>query len=230
MKPLVVKRAMPLRRRRRTNRRAAWSTAREPVDARGGDEPDVDGRPHGGNPRTLHFTPTYSSWLKLVERRFAEVTKMDQTRDPSLSQSPQSRRSALGSPNWNDHPAPYVWHETADETLDSPAGNRRRPVRECPRICASVSERDVQPSAREKYSSGRAMVSNRPGVGEPPGEPAPPAWDAWARAWMTCERRLPDEVVDELSAGARTEEEIVGRGGVLSQLTKRPFEERSRSS
>jgi putative transposase len=35
---------------------------------------------------------------------------------------------------------------------------------------------------------------------------------------------LPDEVVDELLAGARTEEQIVGRGGLLSQLTKRLVE------
>src|SRR5438270_6170284 len=36
--------------------------------------------------------------------------------------------------------------------------------------------------------------------------------------------KLPDEVVDELLAGARTEEEIVGPGGLLSQLTKRLVE------
>jgi hypothetical protein len=33
--------------------------------------------------------------------------------------------------------------------------------------------------------------------------------------------KLPDELVDELLAGADSEEEIVGPGGVLSQLTKR---------
>jgi putative transposase len=37
-------------------------------------------------------------------------------------------------------------------------------------------------------------------------------------------RQLPDEVVDELLAGAKTEEEIVGPGGLLSQLTKRLVE------
>jgi putative transposase len=36
--------------------------------------------------------------------------------------------------------------------------------------------------------------------------------------------RLSDEVVDELLAGSRTEEEIVGPGGVLAQLTKRLVE------
>jgi putative transposase len=35
---------------------------------------------------------------------------------------------------------------------------------------------------------------------------------------------LPDEVLDELLAGARGEEEIVGQGGLLSQLTKRLVE------
>src|SRR4051812_30210835 len=36
--------------------------------------------------------------------------------------------------------------------------------------------------------------------------------------------RLGDEVIDELLAGARTEEEIVGPGGVLARLTKRLVE------
>jgi putative transposase len=36
--------------------------------------------------------------------------------------------------------------------------------------------------------------------------------------------KLPDELVDELLAGARSEEEIVGPGGLLSQLTKRLVE------
>ena len=36
--------------------------------------------------------------------------------------------------------------------------------------------------------------------------------------------RLDDELIDELLAGARTEEEIVGPGGVLAQLTRRLVE------
>ena len=36
--------------------------------------------------------------------------------------------------------------------------------------------------------------------------------------------KLPDELVDELLAGADSEEEIVGPGGLLSQLTKRLVE------
>ena len=36
--------------------------------------------------------------------------------------------------------------------------------------------------------------------------------------------QLPDEVIDQLLAGARTEEELAGPGGVLAQLTKRLIE------
>ena len=35
---------------------------------------------------------------------------------------------------------------------------------------------------------------------------------------------LPDGVIDELLAGARTEEEITGQGGLLGQLTRRLVE------
>ena len=41
---------------------------------------------------------------------------------------------------------------------------------------------------------------------------------------MTCAASCRTSVVDELLAGARTEEEIVGPGGLLSQLTKRLVE------
>jgi hypothetical protein len=36
--------------------------------------------------------------------------------------------------------------------------------------------------------------------------------------------RLGDELIDELLAGARTEEEIVGPGGLLAELTRRLVE------
>ena len=80
------------------------------------------------------------------------------------------------------------------------------------------------PSTTEKKQDlERARVSNRAGAGEPLGEPAPPPG---ILEWLPDEmrQRLPDELVDELLAGARTEEEIVGPGGLLAQLTKRLVE------
>ena len=61
------------------------------------------------------------------------------------------------------------------------------------------------------------------GAGEPPGETAPPP-GILDRVPDEVRRQLPDELVDELLAGARSEEEIVGPGGLLAQLTQRLVE------
>ena len=58
---------------------------------------------------------------------------------------------------------------------------------------------------------------------EPLGESAPPP-GMLERLPDGMREKLPDELVDELLAGASSEEEIVGPGGVLSQLTKRLVE------
>ena len=79
------------------------------------------------------------------------------------------------------------------------------------------------PSTTDKKSFQRAGVSDLDGAGEPLGESAPPP-EILDRVPDDIRRKLPDDVVDELLAGARTEEEIVGPGGLLSQLTKRLVE------
>ena len=61
------------------------------------------------------------------------------------------------------------------------------------------------------------------GAGEPPGETAPSP-GILDRVPDEIRRQLPDDVVDQLLAGARTEEEIVGPGGLLAQLTQRLVE------
>jgi putative transposase len=77
----------------------------------------------------------------------------------------------------------------------------------------------------DKRSLDSASVSSLGGAGgEPLGEtPATPS-EILGQVPDEIRRRLPDDVVDELLAGARTEDEIVGPGGVLSQLTKRLVE------
>src|SRR5947209_3565428 len=71
----------------------------------------------------------------------------------------------------------------------------------------------------------RASVPNRMAAGgSPSGEAtaAPPG--ILERLPDEIRRKLPDELVDELLQGARTEEEIVGPGGLLARLTKRLVE------
>ena len=66
-----------------------------------------------------------------------------------------------------------------------------------------------EPGGRAQRNASGREVDRPPGVGDLPRE---------------LRELLPDEVVDELLAGARGEEEIVGPGGLLSQLTKRLVE------
>jgi transposase len=75
---------------------------------------------------TLHFTPTYSSWLNLVERWFAELTTkwLKRSAHRSVRELVASIRTWIT--NWNDEPKPFVWHRTADEILDNLASYCQR--------------------------------------------------------------------------------------------------------
>jgi hypothetical protein len=65
------------------------------------------------------------------------------------------------------------------------------------------------PSTEEKKSFQRVGVSDLSGAGGPPGERAPPP-GILDRVPDEIRPQLPDDVVDQLLAGASTEEEIVG--------------------
>jgi len=75
---------------------------------------------------TLHFTPTYSSWLNLVERWFAELTTKWITRSAHRSVGDLVASIRTWITNWNEDPKPYVWHKTADEILASLASYCQR--------------------------------------------------------------------------------------------------------
>jgi len=67
----------------------------------------------------LHFTPTSSSWLNLVERWFSELTTKKLRR--ATHRSVQALNSDIRAwiDTWNDEPKPFVWTKTADQILDS---------------------------------------------------------------------------------------------------------------
>jgi len=75
---------------------------------------------------TLHFTPTYSSWLNLVERWFAELTTKWIKRGSHRSVRDLVASIRTWIANWNEDPKPYVWHKSADEILDSLASYCQR--------------------------------------------------------------------------------------------------------
>jgi transposase len=67
----------------------------------------------------LHFTPTYSSWLNLVERWFAELTSKWLRRGTHRSVAELERSIWAWIEAWNADPRPFVWTKTADEILDT---------------------------------------------------------------------------------------------------------------
>jgi transposase len=67
----------------------------------------------------LHFTPTSSSWLNLVERWFSELTNKKLRRGTHRSVRQLNTDIRAWIETWNENPRPYVWTKTADQILDS---------------------------------------------------------------------------------------------------------------
>jgi transposase len=67
----------------------------------------------------LHFTPTSSSWLNLVERWFSELTTNKLKRGAHRSTRQLNADIRAWIETWNDDPKPYVWTKTADQILES---------------------------------------------------------------------------------------------------------------
>jgi transposase len=76
----------------------------------------------------VHFTPTYSSWLSLVERWFAELTNK-QLRRGAYQSVPQLKAAIQEFIDAHQaHPKPFVWTKTADDILASIARFAQRTV------------------------------------------------------------------------------------------------------
>lgn len=75
---------------------------------------------------SFHFTPTYSSWMNLVERWFAELTTKWLRRGAHRSVADLTSAVEHWVTDWNEHPRPFVWHKTADQIFDNLAGYLNR--------------------------------------------------------------------------------------------------------
>ncbi len=78
----------------------------------------------------VHFTPTYSSWLNLVERLFAEVTERAIRRGAFSCVRELERAIQLYLDVRNECPKAFIWKATADQILE-------RIARFCGRISRS---------------------------------------------------------------------------------------------
>jgi transposase len=69
----------------------------------------------------LHFTPTSSSWLNLVERWFAELTnrKLRRSAHRSVTELEGDIRKWIN--DWNKNPKPFIWTKSAEDILETVA-------------------------------------------------------------------------------------------------------------
>jgi hypothetical protein len=71
--------------------------------------------------RHLHFTPTSSSWLNLVECWLSVLSRKALTNTSFTSVAELETRIDCWVSHWNDNPEPFVWTKPADEILDKVA-------------------------------------------------------------------------------------------------------------
>ena len=86
----------------------------------------------------VHFTPTYGSWINLVERWFAEITNKRIRR--GVFRSVKELETAIREyiDVHNENPTPFVWTKTADQILASIA---RFAQRTCPSQPSELTSR-----------------------------------------------------------------------------------------
>ena len=66
----------------------------------------------------LHFTPTSSSWLNLVEGWFKELTERRLRRGTFSSVDALIAAIECWAEHWNDDPKPFIWHKTAQQIIE----------------------------------------------------------------------------------------------------------------
>ena len=75
---------------------------------------------------SLHFIPTSSSWLNLIERWFAELSQKAVRRGVFRSVEDLEQAIAAFLAAWNTNPTPFVWTASVEKILEKIARARRR--------------------------------------------------------------------------------------------------------
>ncbi|MCP3990083.1 MAG: IS630 family transposase [Actinomycetia bacterium] len=66
----------------------------------------------------LHFTPTSSSWLNMIETWFSVLTRKALTNNSFTSVPELQDHLDRWISHWNNNPEPFIWTRTADEIID----------------------------------------------------------------------------------------------------------------
>ena len=70
----------------------------------------------------FHFTPTYGSWMNLVERWFSALTTKELKGSAHCSVKELAADIEAWAATWNENPTPFVWHKTAEQILERLTG------------------------------------------------------------------------------------------------------------
>jgi transposase len=84
----------------------------------------------------FHFTPTYGSWMNLVERWFSALTTKKLKRSAHCSVKELAADITSWAAAWNEDPKPFVWHKTAEQILGRLAG-----------YCYAINTENMNPSS-----------------------------------------------------------------------------------
>jgi transposase len=79
----------------------------------------------------FHFTPTYGSWMNLVERWFSALTTKKLQRSAHRNIKELTADIDAWADAWNEDPKPFVWTKTAEQILERLAG-----------YCAQINQTD----------------------------------------------------------------------------------------
>ena len=117
----------------------------------------------------LHFTPTSSSWLNLVECWFSVLSRKALTNTSFTSVAELETRIDCWVSHWNDNPEPFVWTKPADEILDKVARgqatlDRIHQIRETPLAGAPpIPRTPAPPAAAPRGASSACRQEENPG-------------------------------------------------------------------
>lgn len=70
----------------------------------------------------FHFTPTYGSWMNLVERWLSALTTKKLQRSAHPDVKALAADITAWVEDWNQNPTPFTWHKTANQILTRLAG------------------------------------------------------------------------------------------------------------
>jgi transposase len=70
----------------------------------------------------FHFTPTYGSWMNLVERWFSALTTKKLQRSAHRNVKELAADILAWADTWNRNPKPFMWTKTAEQILERLAG------------------------------------------------------------------------------------------------------------